>query len=234
MGFFADQVSPSITHRSCQCCRFLLPLHVLQCDKCLGFLVPLPLLPGMWALNGPVWPHCGCRGSWWLLHWCWMLHGTIVSWEWGGGGVSKALETRGFAGWKSEAVIFSSIVLLEALAIVFSSPWNSGQSQACDTLVTCALVPGCLHPGVGLSDGRGEVWSVVETWRVSSPGERVKEAQSLQGQSIWSSPRKRDRADLSLGRGFRKGHPQGRESESISPWGEGERGRGSVPREIVR
>lgn len=52
--------------------------------------------------------------------------------------------------------------------------------------------------------------------RVSSPGEQVKEAQSLGRELVWSSPRKRDRADQSLGRGFRKGHAQG-----ISPWGEG-------------
>lgn len=130
----------------------------------------------------------------------------------------KSFRNPGFAGRKSEAVIFSSIVLLEALAIVFSSPWNSGQSQACDTLVmrlgdgACILGWACLMAGERFGP-------MVETWRVSSPGEGVKEAQSLRGESVWSSPRKRDRADLSLGRGFIKGHPQWRGSESISPWG---------------
>lgn len=51
---------------------------------------------------------------------------------------------------------------------------------------------------------------VVEAWRASSPGEKVKEAQSLGKESVWSSPRKRDTADLSLGR----------ESERVVPRGE--------------
>lgn len=51
---------------------------------------------------------------------------------------------------------------------------------------------------------------MVEAWRASSPGEKVKEAQSLGRESVWSSPRKRDRADLSLGR----------ESERVVPRGE--------------
>lgn len=54
--------------------------------------------------------------------------------------------------------LMSSMVFPEALAIAFTSPWNSGQGQ----LVTLwSYVPWCLgvlHPGVGLSDGRGEVW----------------------------------------------------------------------------
>lgn len=72
----------------------------------------------------------------------------------------------------------------------------------------------------------------VEAWRLSLPEERVKEAQSLGRESVWSSPRKRDRAGLSLGRGFRRDHPQGRGSESISPWGEGDC-QGRLSKEIV-
>lgn len=54
--------------------------------------------------------------------------------------MSKSSETQGFAGGKNEAVMSSSMVFPEALAIVWPL---SGEDQACDVLVTCALVQGC-------------------------------------------------------------------------------------------
>lgn len=50
--------------------------------------------------------------------------------------MSKVSENQGFAGGKSEAVMHSPLRDI-------GSPCNSGQCQACDALVMCALVAGC-------------------------------------------------------------------------------------------
>lgn len=75
----------------------------------------------------------------------------------GGGGLSKASETQGFSGGKSDAVVSPSMVFPEAFAL---SPHHEIQVKA--SLVTLqSHVLWCqdvLHPGMGLSDVRGEVW----------------------------------------------------------------------------
>lgn len=48
---------------------------------------------------------------------------------------------------------------------------------------------GTLHPGMGLSDVGEMFGPTVEAWRVSPPGERIKEAQSLGREPVWSSSR---------------------------------------------
>lgn len=62
LGFAADPVLPP-TRRRCQRGCLLLPLHVLQRDQRLGLLVPLPLLPGVWAPSRVPQPHGGTWGG---------------------------------------------------------------------------------------------------------------------------------------------------------------------------
>lgn len=135
----------------------------------------------------------------------------------GDGGVSKASETQSFSGEKSEAGMSSSMIFPEALAVVFPSPWNSGRGQPCDALVTCARVS-CIQGWACLMAGE-RFGPIAEDWRVSSPGERLKEPQPLGTESVWSSARRRDRADLSLGRGSERVVPRG-EDQKVSVLGE--------------
>lgn len=189
-GNFGIFCWPSVslhTHRSCQCCRLLLPLHVLQRDKCLGLLVPLPLLPGVWVPNSPAWPRCGCGGSQWLFLGAGCCMAPLSTGNGEMEGCQKLQKPRALLQGKVRQWCGSPWSCQRHWLL--SSPHHGIQVEA--RLVTpWSHVPWCqgaLHPGMGLSDVRGEVGHTVEAWRVSLPGERVKEAQSLGRESVWSS-----------------------------------------------
>lgn len=147
-GFAADPLLPP-TRRCCQRGRLLLPLHVLQRDQRLGLLVPLPLLPGVWAPSRVPQPHGGTRGGCVSAR-----HFTEPSST--GGGHKLQKPSWVFSGGKNTRQLCA-----QGLCSIFSSPQNVGRGQSSHALLACgsAAAVGCCLGWAGSvqRQGRGSV-----------------------------------------------------------------------------
>lgn len=185
---------PSASLHACRCCQcrcLLLPLHVLQRDKCLGLLVPLPLLPGVWVPGGTARPRCGCRGSQWHCigaGCCMMAPSSTGIRGWGGQKLQKP--SKRFSGRKNEAVVSPSGGSPGALRCLLLTTKHRLRPGPWCLAYICLGSHGVLHPGMGLSEGRGEGWP----WGRGS--ERV-------------IPRGEGQKPSALGEGVRRDHLQG-------------------------